>query len=147
MTLSRFSRHTGKYVNRDSRMVWSQTASSSSIWRNTTSFLWVPACSAGVSSNSNTFWIIWLSSGRMVPCSRPSANIMRISSSVTTSSSSSGSTPRSLKIWLVEKVKSHTTGLQSFQTPNSMPDMPKAMESGFFMAIRLGTSSPNTRLK
>ena len=46
----------------------------------------------------------------------------------------------------VETVSSQTRGAKSFETTVSIPLMPRAVLSAFFIATRFGTSSPNTRV-
>ena len=48
---------------------------------------------------------------------------------------------------LTDLVSSHTMGLVTFATPSMIPATARATFSGSFMATRLGTNSPNTRVK
>ena len=55
--------------------------------------------------------------------------------------------PSSLRTAFVEIESSHTIGLNSTEIPLTTPDTPSASASDFFMAIRLGTSSPKIIVK
>ena len=83
----------------------------------------------------------------MPPCSLLASTIMRISSSPTCSSASLGSMPMSRSIPLVDTVSSQTMGANSLEITVTSPEMPSATFSDCFMAMRLGTSSPNTSVK
>ena len=99
------------------------------------------------SSNSNTFWINCFSSWSMVPFWVPTSTIMRISSSLTVSSSALGSMPSRRSTALVEMVKNHTMGAKSVAMLEMRPEIPSARASALRMATRLGTSSPKIRVK
>ena len=128
-------------------MVSAQTLMSSSRYRQTTSRRRVLTSSAEVSFILKTFWMISFSSFSMVPCWLPSISIILISSSVTTSSFWLGSMPSSRSKALVDTVSSQTSGAHSLDMKYRMPDSCSDRASVFFMARRLGTSSPNTMLK
>ena len=112
-----------------------------------TSVLWVAISPAFRSSNSKTFCMNSFSSWSMPPFLLLASTIMRMSASPYCSSSCSGSMPISRSTPFVDTVSSHTTGAKSFEIKPISPDIPSASFSGFFMAMRFGTSSPNTRVK
>ena len=128
-------------------IVVSHSASVSSVQSISTIVLWVSISSAAMSLNSNTFCSSSFSPSSMAPFSLPASIIMRISSSVSSSSSSLGSTPSSFSTRLVLTVSSHTMGLNAADMNDITPLNARAMLSAFFMARRLGTSSPKTRVK
>ena len=70
-----------------------------------------------------------------------------MSSSLTSSSSALGSTPHSRSTRLVEKVRKATMGLHTTEMKLTSPEMPSASSSVFFIASRLGTSSPKISVK
>ena len=78
------------------------------------------------------------------PFSLPRSTIILISSSLTSSSSALGSTPSRRRTPLVEAVSTVTTGAKMAEI---RADSPMARDSDFFMASRLGTSSPKTKVK
>ena len=55
--------------------------------------------------------------------------------------------PMSRSIPLVDTVSSQTMGANSLEITITSPEMPSATFSDCFMAMRLGTSSPNTSVK
>ena len=83
----------------------------------------------------------------MVPFWPPRSIIMRISSSVTVSSSASTFRRSSFSMPLVETDSSQITGRITVATAFTTPLVKHATWKDFCMAIRLGTSSPNTREK
>ena len=83
----------------------------------------------------------------MVPRSLPVSSIIRISSSVTASPCSLGSIWKSRSSPFVDFVKIQTNGANTQETNFSVPDIPSAIFSAFFIASRFGTSSPKTMLK
>ena len=83
----------------------------------------------------------------MAPFSLPASTISRISSSLTWSSASLGSMPMSRSTVLVEKERNHTMGANRVEMKLTRPEIPRASSSDFFMAIRLGTSSPKIKVK
>ena len=129
------------------QMVFSHSSSESSIQSMVRSVRCVTISAAVRSSNSKTFWMKSCSSLSMAPVSPPVSTIILISSSLTRSSLSLGSIPKSLRTALVETERSHTTGLNKTDIPLTIPDTPRASCSDLFMAIRLGTSSPKIRVK
>ena len=48
---------------------------------------------------------------------------------------------------MVEKDRNHTMGANRVEIKLISPEIPRASCSDFFMAIRLGTSSPKIRVK
>ena len=58
-----------------------------------------------------------------------------------------GSMPMSRRTALVETVRNQTIGLKTEDIPLTKPEIPKASCSERFIATRLGTSSPKTRVK
>ena len=72
---------------------------------------------------------------------------MRISSSVTVSLSASVFMRRSRRTAFVEKERKRTTGFITVARLETTPQESRAIFSGFCMAMRLGTSSPNTSVK
>ena len=52
--------------------------------------------------------------------------------------------PKSRSIPFVDTVRSQTIGAKSFDMNVTGAERPSAMRSVFFIAIRFGTSSPNT---
>ena len=99
------------------------------------------------SPKSNTLSIHSPSSRSMVPRASPRSTIMRISSSVTVSSSALVLRRMSLSRPLVDTDSSHTAGRRMAAMPRTTPQEIFATCMGFCMAMRLGTSSPNTRVK
>ena len=83
----------------------------------------------------------------MAPFCEPTSMSIRISSSVTASSSWFGSMRSRRRMPLVEAVSSETMGLKSVEMKAISPDRASASFSAFFIASRLGTSSPNTSVK
>ena len=81
------------------------------------------------------------------PFSLPRSTIILISSSLTSSSSALGSTPSRRRTPLVEAVSTVTTGAEMAEMAEIRADSPMARDSDFFMASRLGTSSPKTKVK
>ena len=100
-----------------------------------------------VSPNSNTLSIHSPSTSSMVPRSSPRSTIMRISSSVTASSSPSVFMCSSFSTEFVEKDRNHTTGRITVAIAETTPQDSRATCMGRCMAMRLGTSSPNTNVK
>ena len=72
---------------------------------------------------------------------------MRISSSVTGSSSASTFMCSRRSTPLVEADRSQITGRITKATADTTPQANRATCMGFCMAMRLGTSSPSTRVK
>ena len=107
---------------------------------------WVANSPTVRSSNSKTFWMNSLVAESKTPFSLPRSTIILISSSLTSSSSALGSTPSRRRMPLVEAVSTATTGAQMVERVEISPDRPRASVSAFFMARRLGTSSPKTRV-
>ena len=81
----------------------------------------------------------------MVPRAWPRSTIMRISSSVTDSSSGWVERRSNFKSPLVEADSSHTAGRAA--AAMTTPQESFATCRGFCMAMRLGVSSPSTRVK
>ena len=55
--------------------------------------------------------------------------------------------PKRRKSALVDTVSSQTMGANSFEIKLTVPDIPSAIDSAFFIAILFGTSSPNISVK
>ena len=91
--------------------------------------------------------MISFSSSSIAPASLPASTINRISSSVTSSSSSSGLMPRRRSTPFVDTVRSHTMGAKSVDTNETRELMGSTSLSAFFIANLLGTSSPRTSVK
>ena len=127
-------------------MVVSHASWGSSRQRWHTSVRWVANSSTVRSLNSKTFWMNVVSCGAMTPLEPPFSTSSRISSSLTSSSSASGSTPHSRSTRLVEAVSAHTMGAKSFEIKETRLAMPSASDSARFMASRLGTNSPKMRV-
>ena len=108
---------------------------------------WIITSSAVVLLNSKMFSISSFSEDSMAPRSSPRSTIMRISSSLTSWLSALGSMPSSRSTPLVDLDSSQITGRNTAATADTAPRVNRATPSVFFMAMRLGTSSPRTRLK
>ena len=98
-------------------------------------------------SNSKMFSIISFSPAWMAPFSSPMSTIMRMPSSDTSSSSSLGSICSSRSTPFVETVSSQITGRMTAARKATTRQVKRATASLFFMATRLGTSSPKIRVK
>ena len=83
-----------------------------------------------------------MSSSSIVPLRLPASTMRRMSSSPTSSSSAFGSMPMRRSTPFVETVSSQTSGAQSFAMNEIIVDIASASCSAFFIATRLGTSSP-----
>ena len=88
-----------------------------------------------------------MSSSLSEPSSAPASSIKTISSSDTGSSFSLGSIPIRRNTALVETVKNQIIGLKSLDKKVIIPQTPFASFSLCFIAMRLGTSSPNISVK
>ena len=147
MMSSASSSYTGKRDRPDSRMVDSTSSPVSSAHTMTISVRWIITSSAVVLLNSKIFSINSFSEDSMAPRSSPRSTIMRISSSLTSSSSALGSMWSRRSTPLVDLDSSQITGRKTTATAATAPTVARATASVFFMAMRLGTSSPSTRLK
>ena len=83
----------------------------------------------------------------MVPRSSPRSTIMRISSSLTSSSSALGSMWSKRSTPLVDLLNSQITGRNTVATAQTAPTVARATPSVFFIAMRFGTNSPSTSVK
>ena len=83
----------------------------------------------------------------MVPSSAPASSIKTMSSSLTVSSFSLGSIPKSLRVPLVATVSNQIIGLKSAAKKLITPQNVSASFSLWRIATRLGTSSPKTKVK
>ena len=128
-------------------MVCSISSAVSSAQSITISVRWTITSSAVVLLNSKIFSIISFSPDSMAPCSSPISTIMRMPSSDTSSPSSLGSICTRRSTPLVETVKSQMSGRMATDSALTTPQAKRATGSLFFMAMRLGTSSPKTRVK
>ena len=77
----------------------------------------------------------------------PTSTIMRISSSVTCSGWSSALMPNRRRTRLVLAERTATKGLEMVNTKRMIGATIREIFSGWCIAMRLGTSSPRTRLK
>ena len=113
----------------------------------TISVLWVIMSPASRSSNSKMLFIIsfWVFS--ITPFSSPTSTIIRISSSVTISSSAFGSNPKSFTTKFVDTERIFTNGAVIFEMKRSTPTTANETFSGACIAMRLGASSPKTSEK
>ena len=108
---------------------------------------WIITSSAVVLLNSKMLSMSSFSLDSIAPRSSPRSTIMRISSSLTSSSSALGSMCSRRNTPFVDLESSQMTGRNTVATLVTAPTVKRATASVFFMAMRLGTSSPSTRLK
>ena len=110
------------------------------------SFLGVIIADTDISLNSKTLFIISFSSSSIAPFSSPASTIIRISSSVTISSSLSV-TPNSFDTAFVVNVSIFTNGARMMEIARIIPTVANAIFSWFFIPILFGTNSPKIRVK
>ena len=103
--------------------------------------------SAVIPSSLKTFLMYSISFSFKLPSSAPASSIRTMSSSETGSSFSCGSMPNRRSTPLADTVSSQMMGLSTTARPEIVPHTASASLSLCFIATRLGTSSPNTRVK
>ena len=108
---------------------------------------WVIMSATSISSNSKMLLIISFCTSSITPFSCPTSTIIRISSSVTSSSSAFGSIPNNRTTALVETERIFTNGLQTLETNSKIGTTANETCSDFCMAIFFGASSPKTSEK
>ena len=108
---------------------------------------WVIMSATSMSSNSKMLLIISFWTSSITPFSWPTSTIMRISSSVTASSSALGSSPNKRTTAFVETERIFTNGKVTRLTNKRTGTTVNETFSGFCMAIFLGASSPSTNEK
>ena len=141
------SPYTGKRDRPVERMVSSTSSRVASTEMDSTSAAWVITSLTVWSEKSNTLCSSSFSSSLIEPLSLPRSIIMRISSSVTCSSSTSVLMRSRRSTPLVDRDSSFTTGLAMVAMAETTRQDSRAISIDFCIAIRLGTSSPNTRVK